>query len=62
LASVPSARTSTLILFACVPIVILFSFTIATLAEVVAVLALFGLTAHRVDEWTRVWRASKRSG
>jgi hypothetical protein len=59
----PSARTFTLIFFACVPIAIVFSFTIiATLAEVVAVLALLGLIARRVEEWTRAWRPSKPSG
>ena len=62
LASLPSARTLTFILSACVPIAIVFSFTIiATLAEVVAVLALADLIARRVDE-ARAWRASKLSG
>jgi hypothetical protein len=37
-----------------VVIAIAFAFTlIATIAEVVAVLALLGLIARRVDEWTR---------
>jgi hypothetical protein len=53
------------ILFACVPIAIVGAFTlISTLAEVVALLALVGLIAHRVDQWTRGSLSSKstRSG
>jgi hypothetical protein len=60
---VPSARALTLILFACVPIALVFSFTIiGMLAEAIAVLALIGLIAVRVEEWTRGLRNSKPSG